>query len=93
MADALNSKSKKNVRLDDDSTKTEEKKDDKLKKKLTLSLPMCPGRSLRQKKPSKGRRVFQLLECSYIFNRFFALQIKNFEMILTLLLLSLFSVL
>lgn len=57
MADSANSKicSRKIVRLDDDNGKSEDKKEDKVRKKFTsLSLPLCPPRSLRQKKPSKG---------------------------------------
>ena len=55
MADGANSKcSRKTVRLDEESTKTEDKKDEKVRKKLSLSLPLCPPRSLRQKKPTKG---------------------------------------
>ena len=50
-------KSKKNVRLDEDSSKSEEKKDEKIRKKLSLSLPLCPGRALRARKPSKGNLI------------------------------------
>ncbi|CAB4008133.1 dual specificity mitogen-activated kinase kinase 7 isoform X2, partial [Paramuricea clavata] len=54
MADGEKLKSKKTVRLDEDSAKSEDKKDEKIRKKLSLSLPLCPGRSLRTRKPSKG---------------------------------------
>ena len=54
MADGEKSKSKKTVRLEEDSTKSEDKKDEKILKKLSLSLPLCPGRPLRTRKPSKG---------------------------------------
>ncbi|XP_046844085.1 dual specificity mitogen-activated protein kinase kinase 7-like [Xenia sp. Carnegie-2017] len=47
-------KNKKTVRLDEENVKSDEKKDEKLRKKLGLSLPLCPGRSLRARKPSKG---------------------------------------
>ena len=45
---------KKGVRLDEDNPRTEDKKDEKIRKKLSLSLPLCPGRGLRARKPSKG---------------------------------------
>lgn len=51
-------KNKKTVRLDEENVKSDEKKDEKLRKKLGLSLPLCPGRSLRAKKPSKGNLIF-----------------------------------
>ena len=59
MADGEKSRSKKSVRLDEDSAKTEDKKDEKIRKKLSLSLPLCPGRGLRARKPSKGSLVCQ----------------------------------
>lgn len=54
MADGEKAKYKKSVRLDEDNAKCEEKKDEKIRKKISLSLPLCPGRSLRARKPSKG---------------------------------------
>ena len=50
-------RSKKGVRLDEDSPKSEDKKDEKIRKKLSLSLPLCPGRALRARKPSKGNLI------------------------------------
>ena len=62
MADAEKSKCKKTVRLDEDSAKSEDKKDEKIRKKLSLSLPLCPGRPLRTRKPSKGELICKIFE-------------------------------
>jgi hypothetical protein len=62
MADGEKSKYKKTVRLDEDRAKSEDKKDEKIRKKLSLSLPLCPGRSLRTRKPSKGDLILKLFK-------------------------------